>query len=208
MINFIYRIYLKCCRIFFRFTHKSLFQALGRGAYLTRPFRIDGGNSISIGEDTCINRGVWLYCLGVDGRQAALVIGKDCVFGYNNHIASVDKVVIGDHVLTANNVYISDNIHGYENVTLPIIKQPIQFKRTVEIGDGCWIGENACIIGARVGKNSVIGANAVVTGDIPEYSVAVGIPARVIKKYDANSNKWVVLRKTMTNGSSFRGVRS
>ncbi len=56
-------------------------------------------------------------------------------------------------MLTANNVYISDNIHGYEDITRPVIRQPVKYKRSVEIGSGAWIGENACIIGANVGKN-------------------------------------------------------
>lgn len=193
MITFIIRVYHKCCRIIFWFTYTSYFKILGRGAYLSRPFRIDGESGISIGQDTFFQRGSWLYCCGVDGRQASLSVGRECVFGYNNYITSVGNVVIGDHVLTANNVYISDNVHSYENVNIPIIKQPVKFKRSVEIGDGCWIGENVCIIGARIGKNSVIGANAVVTSDVPDYSVAVGIPAKVIKKFDANLNRWVFI---------------
>jgi acetyltransferase-like isoleucine patch superfamily enzyme len=69
--------------------------------------------------------------------------------------------------------------------------QPVLFKRAVVIGDGCWIGENACIIGARVGNNCVVGANAVVTSDIPNYSVAVGVPAVVIKQFDPQLQRWV-----------------
>jgi acetyltransferase-like isoleucine patch superfamily enzyme len=99
--------------------------------------------------------------------------------------------VIGDHVLTANNVYISDNLHGYEDVTRPIMHQRVRFKKVVVIGDGCWIGENACIIGATIGRNSIIGANAVVTCDIPDYAVAVGIPAVVIRRFDQQLQQWV-----------------
>lgn len=156
-----------------------------------RPFRVDGGIDISIGKRTIFQRGAWLYCCGVDGRPASLTIGEGCIFGYNNHITAVSQVVIGDSVLTANNVYISDNIHGYEDITLPIMHQPVRLKREVVIGDGSWIGENACIIGAHIGKNCVIGANAVVTSDIPDYSVAVGVPAVVIKQFDQNSQKWI-----------------
>jgi acetyltransferase-like isoleucine patch superfamily enzyme len=68
--------------------------------------------------------------------------------------------------------------------------QPVTFTRKVEIGSGSWIGENACIIGAKVGENSVIGANSVVTKDIPDYCVAVGIPARVIRKYNREKKVW------------------
>lgn len=183
----LYRIWFTCC-------YKGVFQKLGAGASVFRPFRIDGGNGISLGPKTIFQRGAWLYCCGVNGHTASLTIGSGCVFGYNNHIAAVGQVVIGNSVLTANNVYISDNIHGYEDTALPIMQQPVKFKREVIIGDGSWIGENACIIGAHIGKNCVIGANAVVTSDVPDYSVAVGVPAVIIKQFDQHSKQWVTIK--------------
>lgn len=191
MNGFMTRMFSKIYRILFSHCYKWAFKKLGSGAAIFRPFRVDGGSNISIGEKTVFQRGVWLYCCENDGRSASLSIGEGCVFGYNNHITAVSQVVIGNSVLTANNVYISDNIHSYEDVTLPIMHQPVRFKREVVIGDGSWIGENVCIIGAHVGKNCVIGANAVVTSDIPDYSVAVGIPAVVIKQFDPHMKKWV-----------------
>lgn len=156
-----------------------------------RPFRIDGPEGIELGAGTTMQRGGWLYCAGVDRIPASLKLGNGCVFGYNNHITAVRDVVIGDHVLTANNVYISDNLHDYEDISQPILHQPVRFKGEVSIGEGCWIGENACIIGARIGKNCVIGANAVVTHDIPDYSVAVGVPAVVIREFNLQSQRWI-----------------
>lgn len=197
MMNLFYRAYQKCCRTFFWFTHKLFFKVLGQGAYLVRPFRVDGIDSISIGKGTFFQRGVWLYCSGVEGLDACLSIGKGCVFGYNNHITSVREVIIGDYVLTANNVYISDNIHGYEDITKPVMHQPVRFKRPVEIGTGAWIGENVSIIGASVGQNSVIGANSVVTRDIPDYCVAVGAPAVVIRRFDLQLQQWVDKRDSV-----------
>lgn len=168
------------------------FRKLGFGARLFRPFRVDGWDGIELGRHTVLQGGGWLYCRGIDATPASLKLGKGCVLGYNNHITAVREVVIGDHVLTANNVYISDNLHGYEDTSRPIMHQPVKFKKAVSIGDGSWIGENACIIGARIGKNCVIGANAVVTNDVPDYCVAVGIPAVVIRQFDAQLQKWVV----------------
>ena len=107
-----------------------------------------------------------------------------------NHIIATRKILIGKSVLTANHVYITDNLHGYKDVTVPIICQPITQLNDVIIGDGSWIGENVCIIGASIGKHCVIGANAVVTKDIPDYCVAVGVPAKVIKLFDFNTNTW------------------
>lgn len=191
MKNLLTRAFSKFSMIWFRCCYIWAFKKLGVGASIFRPFRVDGGRGISIGSKTTFLRGAWLYCCGIDGQSASLAIGDGCVFGYNNHFASICKVVIGDNVLTANNVYISDNIHGYEDITVPIMYQPVRFKREVVIGKGSWIGENACIIGAYVGKNCVIGANAVVTSDIPDYSVAVGVPAVVIKQFDQNLGKWI-----------------
>ncbi len=127
-------------------------------------------------------------------------IGMGCVFGYNNHITAVGSVSIGDQVLTANNVYISDNVHAYGDITQPIMHQPVLVKGKVTIGDGSWIGENACIIGACIGRNCVIGANAVVTRDVPDYSVAVGAPAVVIRQYDMTKGEWVSLHPSGASG--------
>jgi acetyltransferase-like isoleucine patch superfamily enzyme len=191
MVNLLYRVYHKCCRIFFRVTHKLSFKVLGQDAYLVSHFRTDGGKNISIGDRTLFQRGVWLYCCGVDSLDASLSVGSGCVFGYNNHISAVREVIIGDDVLTANNVYISDNIHEYEDITKPVMCQPVRFKRAVVIGAGAWLGENVSIIGASVGKNSVIGANSVVTRDIPDYCVAVGTPAVVIRQFDLHLQEWI-----------------
>lgn len=185
------RVLSKLFRIWFALTYRSRLGFLGGHAFLYRPFRIDGHSGIEIGDGSVMQRGGWLYCGDLDGRRARLHIGKGCVFGYNNHITAVSDVQIGDHVLTANNVYISDNLHAYEDVERPVMHQPVRLKQAVSIGDGSWIGENACIIGARIGRNCVIGANAVVTRDIPDYSVAVGAPAVVIKQYDPLSQKWI-----------------
>jgi acetyltransferase-like isoleucine patch superfamily enzyme len=185
------RILNKLWSLWFMLIHSPSFKIIGHGAFLFRPFRIDGAGGIEVGSKTIFQRGSWLYCVGIDSVSASLKLGKGCVFGYNNHITAVRDVDIGNYVLTANNVYISDNLHGYEDTSKPIMHQPVQFKRAVSIGDGCWIGENACIIGARIGKNCVIGANAVVTHDIPDYSVAVGIPAVVIRQWDPQLKEWI-----------------
>ena len=92
--------------------------------------------------------------------------------------------------MTADRVYISDNLHSYEDVDKPVLEQPVRQIAPVEIGEGTWLGEGVCVIGAKIGKGCVIGANAVVTKDIPDYSVAVGSPAKVIKKYNSDTKRW------------------
>ena len=97
-----------------------------------------------------------------------LEIGKGTALGNFNHIYVTNSVIIEDKVLTADKVYISDNVHDYSNVNQPIIDQPIKQRGKVRIGEGSWLGENVCVIGASVGKHCVIGANCVVTKDIPD----------------------------------------
>ncbi len=190
MIQLFRRIKSKLARAWFKASQSSCFYRLGRSAFLYSPYRVDGGQGIELGDATVFQRGAWLYCGTHEGTPARMKVGNGCVFGYNNHVTAVRSVSIGNEVLTANNVYISDNLHEYEDVTRSIMNQPVRFKGAVEIGDGCWIGENACIIGARIGKNCVVGANAVVTTDVPDYSVVVGVPARVIRQYDVQSGTW------------------
>ena len=93
-------------------------------------------------------------------------IGNHAVLGYNTHISCMNRINIEDHVLTANNVFIGDNIHEYSNPRVPIKNQGLRFIKEVNIGSGTWIGENVVVIGANIGKNCVIGANSVVTRDI------------------------------------------
>jgi len=199
------RINTKFKKILFILLHGHTFRHFGSGSFITSPFRCDGSASMSIGDSTFFQAGVWLYCCSVNDTEALLKVGKGCVFGYNNHIASVRSVVIEDYVLTANNVYISDNLHEYEDIHTPVIQQAVKFKKEVNIGAGSWIGENVCIIGASIGQNCVIGANAVVTKDIPDYSVAVGNPAKVIKRYDVSKERWVLVNKNNLDMGAGKG---
>lgn len=184
------RLWAKLKRSWFKIFHAPRMLACGKQAFIDGPFRIDGAQFIRLGERSVIQARGWLYCSPVDGQVGHLIIGSRCVLGYNNHIAAVRDVVIEDDVLTANNVYISDNLHEYEDIDIPIMQQPTRFKRSVRIGRGTWIGENVCVIGANVGRNCVIGANSVVTQDVPDYSVAVGAPAKVIRQFDLDARKW------------------
>lgn len=154
--------------------------------------KVDGSNKIFIGSKVYINTGGWLAAVPLTGNQnCSLYIGDGSYVGRFCHFYATSKIVIGKKVLIADKVYISDNLHSFTDIELPIIDQPVQQVNEVSIGDGAWLGENVCIIGASVGKQSVIGANSVVTKDVPDYCVAVGSPAKIIKRYSIEINKWV-----------------
>ena len=167
------------------------FSTFGRQSSIGRVLRIQGGENIRIGDLVSIHERCWLAALPMTGEErVSLLISDGSVIGDYNHIFATKSIIIESDVLTANHVYISDNLHCYDDIELPIHKQPIIQLKDVVIGEGSWIGENVCIIGASVGKHCVIGANSVVTHDIPDYSVAVGSPAKVIKYYDLETKCW------------------
>jgi acetyltransferase-like isoleucine patch superfamily enzyme len=110
-------------------------------------------------------------------------IGDRCLIGKGSAVVGHFSITIGNDVWTGHNVYITDQNHGYEDVTRPIGTQSMP-EKPVTIGDGSWIGYGSVVLpGASIGDHVVIGANSVVTGEIPSYSVAVGSPAKVIRRY-------------------------
>lgn len=120
-------------------------------------------------------------------------IGNSVSIGHFCHIIGLYNINIESKVLIADKVFISDCTHNYEDISQPVIDQGVSKLSDVSIGEGSWIGENVCICGAHIGKHCVIGANSVVTRDIPDYSIAAGIPAKVVKKYDFNKHEWIRL---------------
>jgi acetyltransferase-like isoleucine patch superfamily enzyme len=152
---------------------------------------IHGHKRIFIGSGVYIRKNTWLASIPIEhAKESSLIIGDGTYIGNNCHIYATSKIEIGKKVLFADKVYVSDNQHGYKDINTPIIDQLVEQLSEVFIADGAWIGENACIIGASVGKNSVVGANSVVTKNIPDYCIAVGAPAKIIKRYNFDLKIW------------------
>lgn len=128
-----------------------------------------------------------------------LIIGDECKLGDAVHIVANDRVVIGDNCLMASKVFISDSSHGgYAGADSNEISTPdsspnerSMYTIPVVIGDNVWIGENACILkGVHIGDGVVVGANSVVTRSVPNDSIVVGAPARVIKRFNRELCLW------------------
>lgn len=182
-----------------RYTQRRVFYILNRKKYrflssqavIQKLLRVDGRENISIEKDVVIQKMTWIAAVPLTNQPIChLSIGEGSIIGNFNHIYATGEILIGKNVLTADKVYISDNLHQYENIGVPIMHQGIKQLSKLVIGDGSWIGENVCIIGASVGLNCIVGANSVVTKDIPDYCVAVGSPARIIKKYNIILQRW------------------
>jgi acetyltransferase-like isoleucine patch superfamily enzyme len=192
-------------KIIYYIFHYPIFKwqlgGIGVGSKLLQPI-ISGGKHIFIGRNVYIRKNTWLAADPAATQQTdcRLSIGDGTYIGNFCHIYATQKIEIGQKVLLADRVYLSDNLHAYDNIKLPIMDQPVKQMAPVILKDGCWLGENVCVIGATIGKNSVVGANSVVTKDVPDYCVAVGSPAKIIKRYNPNSQQW---QKTNDLGDFF-----
>jgi len=145
---------------------------------------------VTIGDRVEIQHHTSLFVNPLDG-EAKLIIGNGVQLGKYNDFGCSNKIVIEDNVITAPFVHITDRDHSYQDTHMPIMHQPANSKGPVIIKSGCWIGFGVQVMsGVTIGKQSVIAAGSIVTKDIPDYCVACGNPARVIKRYNISIGKW------------------
>ena len=160
------------------------FAAFGRRSVLEPPLRLQGERRIAIGSGVFVGANSWLQTVA-PGAEIAIVIGDGTSIAGNCVISAARSVVLGRKVLVARGVYISDHSHAFDDPTLAVLDQGIDGVKPVEIGDGAWLGENVVIApGVTIGKGAVVGANAVVLESVPDFTVAVGIPARVVRRIE------------------------
>lgn len=175
-----------------------------RKARLIRlPIYIRGKKMLSFGMGFTTGYGCRIEMFDLmQNNQKKIIIGDNCKIGDHVHLAAGENLTIGDNCLLASKIYISDISHGQYNLycedsrpeTIPD-KRPL-FTNPVQIGNNVWIGENVSILpGVNIGNGSIIGANAVVNSNIPDHCIAVGVPAKVIKKYDQISGEWLKVNK-------------
>lgn len=189
--------------IFFSF-YQTKFKK-SSGLYLGRGFFVSGKGNISLGSNFRAGVGLRLEAISEYGEQhftPSIKIGNNVTFNDYIHIGCVDNIEIGNNVLLASKIFISDHNHGCYSGDESSLHQSPKVSPAdrnlsyspVYIGDNVWIGEFVSVLpGCNIGQGSVIGANSVVNGHIPEYSIAVGNPARVVKTYDFTNKKWKTL---------------
>jgi carbonic anhydrase/acetyltransferase-like protein (isoleucine patch superfamily) len=180
---FIYRLSVRLSCKCFSFLISGAFASFGKKTTLMYPLRLSGERRIAIGDRVFIGSGSWLQTLPDDHNQSiAIRIGSGTSIAGACVISAVRSVVLEENVLLARNVYISDHIHKYTQANTPILAQGLDKISPVLIKRGAWLGQNVVVCpGVTIGQGAVIGANAVVTRNIPDFSVAVGVPARGAK---------------------------
>lgn len=167
------------------------FKAFGKKT-MVRPYKdcIVGKEYIEIGNKTILGRHIQLTAWDSNNGltlKPEIVIGSNCHIGSYNHITAINSIKIGNGVLTGKFVTITDNSHGNpaidSNLDISPSKRPVYSKGPVLIGDNVWIGDKATVLpGIKIGDGAIIGANSVVTKDVPDYCVVGGNPAHIIRK--------------------------
>lgn len=169
---------------------QARFGYMGRSTYVAYPCKFQGCGSkyITVGNNTNIESHCIFGCWVKYGKQTfspSIVIGNNCSIGEYTHITACNKITIGDGLLTGRFVYIGDNSHGrltYEDAAIPPSQRKLISKGEIVIGENVWIGDKATILGGvSVGDNAIIGANSVVTKNVPPNCVVAGVPAKIIK---------------------------
>lgn len=183
---------------FYTWLIKSDFGGIWKNSIILPPFQANDAGSLKSlfrGDNCSIWSGGWIEPVMsyVDIKyEPRIEIDDTTDIGRNSHIIARGKTKIGKEVVIADNVYITDNLHGYENINIPILDAPLVLRGIVTIDDQVYLGERVCVMpGDTIGRHSILGCNSV-TKDIPPYSVAIGSPARVIKRYDFESDKWII----------------
>ena len=167
------------------------FQRFGRGSIICNPLMISGARAISFGSGVFVREGARIEALRVSDVKGELCrIENHVSIEQFLHLTAGIHVSIGKATTISSFVYISDTAHDITPSDTSILQRQLSFA-PVEIGDYCFIGTGAKILpGSSIGHHSVVGANSVVKGTFPPYSMIVGVPGRIIKTYDLTTRAW------------------
>ncbi|WP_428943476.1 acyltransferase [Pantoea sp. FN060301] len=167
-----------------------LFKKLGFISYIGRPLFFTGLRRVSAGKRFRLYPHWRIEVL----QHGSIKIGEDVSAGQGLHlVALATELRIGRGTVISTNVLITNSDHDYKELGVPIYKQPM-INKVTKIGDNCFIGAGAKILaGTQLGNQCIVGANAVVKGNFPDFCVIAGNPARVIKRFDVESQRWLNL---------------
>lgn len=170
----------------------SKLKHLGANAKLSYPIRVERGKFISIGKNAEIYSNSFFQAVQeTPADSPSITIGNNVRVWSNVQVSAAQQMIIGNDVVLSANSFVTDTTHPYENIDHAPRYNKLKLLSPVVIGDDTWVGRNAIISGCKVGKHCVVGANAFVNKDVPDYCVVVGNPARIVKRYNFESKMWL-----------------
>jgi acetyltransferase-like isoleucine patch superfamily enzyme len=165
---------------------------LGAGSYIHSSVHLLGKANIRIGANSCVSEGGWLNVNHRKKDKLAINIGSNCFIGKQNFFTSGDVIILRDFTLTTIGCKFIGSSHNIANPEVPYLSTGTTCSDRIEIGVNCFIGAGTTVLGnVNVGHGSVIGADSLVMHDIPPFSIAIGNPARVIKRYSFDQKDWI-----------------
>ncbi len=176
----------RCLYLYYKLKYRV--PNLKRGDYIGKHCKIVNGKKIKFGYNVEIAP----YSLLCPHGGGEIHLEEGVQIGMFSRINDNNNVRIGKNTITGPNVFISDHNHNYLDPNQPIKEQgDLELNNTINIEEDCWIGTNVCIVGnVTIGRHCVIGANSFVNQSIPDFSIAVGNPAKVVKKYNFITKLW------------------
>jgi acetyltransferase-like isoleucine patch superfamily enzyme len=196
-LNLIHRGINKLHTIWLQATYP--FASCGRELSIHYPCELSrqAATCIKFGDSVMIRKDAWLNVVQSEDSQLKIAIDSNSVIGARNMISAKNFIHVERDVILSASVLVQDHAHAYGDIGLPICDQGVTDGGRIRIEQGCWIGYGAVILCNHgelvIGRNTVIGANSVVTKSVPPYSMVAGNPGRVVKRFDPRRQEWVLV---------------
>lgn len=179
---------------------KQKYKNIGKKTYIDKSVHIIGLKNIRIGSNNIISDDTWLNVNDRTDGKIGIEIGNNCYIGKRNFFNSSAKITLKDYFMSGINCSLLGSDHLIDEPLKPYIHTGTTNDTSIYIGTNVWFGANVTVIGdVKIGHGSIIGANSLVLKDIPPFSIAVGNPAKVIKRYNFENKKWTTEFENLTN---------
>jgi len=193
---FIKKIYYKLSYLF----KKQKYQNIGRNTYIDKSVHIVGLKNIKIGSNSIISDVTWFNINDRSDGKIGIEVGNNCYIGKRNFFSSAAKITLKDYFMSGINCSLLGSDHVIDEPLKPYIHTGTTNDTSIYVGTNVRFGANVTVIGdVRIGHGSIVGANSLVLKNIPPFSIAVGNPAKVIKRYDFDNKKWTTDFEALSN---------
>lgn len=167
---------------------------VGTSSYVDPSVQVIGWKNVSIGRDSLVSEQTWLNVNYRDNSTPRIIIGNNCHIGRRNFFSSGPLIHIKDYGFTGLDCQFLGCGHNIETPLIPYLASGLSTGGVIEIGINCWLATSVTVLqNVRIGHGTIIGARSLVTHDIPPFSIAIGNPCKVIKRYDFKNNCWILV---------------